>query len=228
MTPHREQAFWSYEDLALFLGATLPAFFLAAFLTRPIPFPDEGVRQIAFQSLFYALLVIVLYFLIARYRRPVWRALGWTFSFRWASLCVLAGPVMAIALAALAAALHAPDETAIQNLVTDRVSRVVVMLFVAWFGPLFEELAFRGFLLPLLERSTGGWPAIFLTAIPFALLHGTTVRWSWQALLVIGLAGVVFGWVRVKTGSTTASALVHIGYNSTLAAFYLVQQAGVR
>jgi membrane protease YdiL (CAAX protease family) len=218
-------AFWSYEDLALFIGATLPAFFLAVFITRPIRFPNEGVKQIAFQALFYLLLTMVLYALIARYGRPVWRSLGWTLSFRWAPLCAMAGPAMAIGLAAFAAMLHAPPETTIQNLVTDRLSRIAVALFVSFLGPLFEELVFRGFLLPLFERSSGGWAAIFLTAIPFALLHGTTVHWSWQALVVIAIAGVVFGFVRVRTGSTAASALVHVGYNSTLFAVYLIQNA---
>ena len=222
------EAFWSWEDLMLFLGATLPAFFIAVFITRPIHFSSDGVRQIAFQSTFYALLVIVLYFLIARYRHPVWRSLGWTFSFRWASLCAIAGPLLALTLSALASLMHAPGETAIENLVTDRTSRVVVMLFVAIFGPLFEELAFRGFLLPLFQKAVGAWLSIFLTAIPFALLHGSTLHWSWQSMMVIGLAGVVFGWARVKTGSTTASAMVHVGYNSTFAAFFLIQQSGAR
>ena len=45
--------FWSYEDLMLFLGATLPAFVIASFAVRPIHFPNDGVRQVAFQSLLY-------------------------------------------------------------------------------------------------------------------------------------------------------------------------------
>jgi membrane protease YdiL (CAAX protease family) len=220
---NQEHPFWSYEDLMLFLGATLPAFFLAMLAIRPLHLPNDGVRQIAFQSIFYVLLTGVLYLLIARYGRPFWRSLGWTSEFRGALWCVIAGPVMAIGLAALAAVLHARGESMIQNLVTDRLSRVVVMLFVSFFGPLFEELIFRGFLLPLLARTVGKWPAIFLTAVPFALLHGTTVRWSWQAMLVIGLAGVAFGFARVKTGSTTAAAIVHVGYNSTLFALFLIQ-----
>jgi len=218
-----EHPVWSYEDVMLFLGSTLPLFLAATFVVRPIHFPSEGVRQIAFQSVFYALLVCVLYLLLLRYHQPFWRSLGFTLSFRWVSLCVIAGPALAIGLAALAASMHAPGETAIQNLVTDRLSRIVVMLFVVVFGPLFEELVFRGFLLPLFQKSAGDWAAILLTAAPFALLHGTTVRWAWQSMFVIGLAGVAFGFTRVKTGSTAASSIVHIGYNATFFAFFLVQ-----
>ena len=90
-------------------------------------------------------------------------------------------------------------------------------------GPIFEELVFRGFLYPLFARSIGAWPAILATAIPFALLHGQQSEWAWQLLAPIGLAGVAFGWVRYKTGSTVASTLVHIGYNATAVAVYLMQ-----
>src|SRR5262249_29719351 len=128
-----EKAFWSYEDLMLFLGSTLPAYMIALFAVRPFHFPSDGVKQIGFQSIFYALLLTVLYFLIARYGRPFSRSLGWTFSFRGVWLCVAVGPVLAIALAALAARLHAPAETMVENLVSDRLSRVLVMLFVCVF-----------------------------------------------------------------------------------------------
>ncbi len=220
---NEEKAFWSYEDLMLFLGSTLPAYLISLSAIRPFHFPSEGVKQIVFQSIFYALLLTVLYFLIARYGHPLWRSLGWTFSFRGAWVCVAVGPVLAIVLAALAAQLHAPAETMIENLVSDRLSRALVMLFVCLLGPIFEELVFRGFLLPLFQRSMGEWAAILLSAAPFALLHGATVHWAWQSLLVIGLAGVAFGFARVKTGSTTAPAIVHAGYNSTLFAAFLIQ-----
>jgi membrane protease YdiL (CAAX protease family) len=220
----QETPLWSYEDLMLFLGATLPAFLIATFAIRPIHFPDIGVQQVAFQLLWYVLLVATLYGLLARYRRPFWRSLGWTIPFRGFVACVAAGPVLAVGLAALAAVLHAPEESAIQNLVTDRLSRVVVMLFVALLGPIFEELIFRGFLLPLFEKSAGPWAAVIMTAFLFALLHGPTVGWAWQSILVIGLAGVAFGVARVATGSTTASTVVHVGYNSTLAAVFLLQK----
>ena len=48
----------------------------------------------------------------------------------------------------------------------------------------------------------------------FALLHGPEYQWAWQQLLVVGLAGVAFGYVRYKTGSTTARrSLLHSAYN---------------
>ncbi len=219
-----ERAFWSYEDLMLFLGATLPSYLIALFLIRPFHFPSAGVQQVVFQGIFYAFLLVILYFLIKRYDRPFWPSLGWTFSFENPWLYIVAGPVLAIGLAALASALHAPAETVIENLVSDRLSRVLVALFVVLLGPFFEEMVFRGFVLPLFERSMGASAAILLSSIPFALLHGTTVRWAWQSILVIGLAGIAFGIARVRTQSTTASAILHVTYNATLFSFFLVQK----
>jgi membrane protease YdiL (CAAX protease family) len=76
-------------------------------------------------------------------------------------------------------------------------------------------MLFRGFLLPLLVRSIGPWLGIILTAVPFALLHGAQNHWAWQPVLLIGIAGIAFGYVRYKTGSTTAAFLMHAAYNAT-------------
>jgi membrane protease YdiL (CAAX protease family) len=99
-----------------------------------------------------------------------------------------------------------------------------VALFGALAGPIFEELVFRGFLQPLLARSMAAWIAILLTAVPFALLHGPGFGWAWQSVIIVGIAGVVMGYVRNRTGSTAASALVHIGYNSTLFVGFILQR----
>ncbi len=68
-------------------------------------------------------------------------------------------------------------------------------------APFVEELIFRGFLLPLIAKSVGPWLAIVLTAILFALPHGAQNEWAWQQLTLIALAGVAFGFVRVRTGA---------------------------
>jgi len=221
----RENPAWSYEDLVLFLGAMLPCFTAALLLVHQIRFPSDGVRSMTLQFVFYVLLLGALYALIAgRYHQPFWRSLGWTIPSRGILLCILAGPALAIALAALGALLRAPEELVIQNLMTDRLSLIAVVAFGSVLGPFFEELVFRGFIFPLLARSLGAWPGILLTAVAFALVHGSQFRWSWQAILVIGLAGVSFGAARYKTGSTAAATAIHIGYNSTLFAVFLLQR----
>ena len=94
-------------------------------------------------------------------------------------------------------------------------------------GPVCEELAFRGFLMPLLVRSFGWVAGIIGAALPFALLHGDQYSWTWQYIVLVAFAGMVFGWVRYRTGSTMASALMHSTYNATFYAAYVIGGAKI-
>jgi membrane protease YdiL (CAAX protease family) len=225
-TEPRDYPFWTYEDLGLLIGAVIPALLLAWLVVHWIPLPVGAAQALVYQSLFYAFLLTVLYLLVAwRYEQPFWQSLGWT-RFRLAFLFVAVGPVLAIGTSALGVWLRAPDlPSPIQGLISDRRSLFITMLFATVFGPIFEELLFRGFLFPLLARSTGPWLGIVLTAVPFALIHGDQYHWSWQWVTLVGLAGAVFGFVRYKTGSTAASTLVHAGYNATFFVGYLIQKS---
>jgi membrane protease YdiL (CAAX protease family) len=228
MTPQpesREYPFWTYEELGLLVGSVIPIFLLVSlvgYFTRL----KGGAAAMVVQSLFYALLLGVLYLLVAwRYGQPFWKSLGWT-AFRLPFLVAAAGPILAISSSAAGVFLKAPPlPSPIEDLISDRRSLFIMMLFLTLIGPVFEELMFRGFLFPLLARSTGPWPAIFVTAALFALVHGYQYRWSWQHLTVVGLAGSVFGLVRYKSGSTAASTLVHTGYNATLFIGFVVQKS---
>jgi membrane protease YdiL (CAAX protease family) len=229
MTPEpepRKSPFWTYEDLGLFIGSVIPVFLLAILIVQMVPIPGGVVRAMVYQSLIYALLLGVLYLLVAwRYQRPFWGSLGWSV-FRLPFLCAAVGPVLAIATSTLGVFLKAPPfPSPIEDLISDRRSLFIMMLFLTVFGPVFEELVFRGFLFPLLARSLGPWPGILLAATPFALVHGSQYHWSWQHLTIVGLAGVVFGVVRYKTGSTAAATLAHTGYNATLFVGFLVQKS---
>jgi len=232
MTPSQDQrAFWSFEDLALFLGAILPAWLVGALVIRfgrtlaPSAFANNAVRALAFQSAIYALLVGALYMVIAfRYRRPFWQSMGWVAPQQGKWWCILGGPALAIGLSILGVVLRTPAiPTPVESLISGPGSLFLVAFFAVVLGPVFEELLFRGFLQPLLQGAVGAWAAIVLAAAGFALLHGQEYQWAWQQLLVIGLAGMAFGYARHKTGSTAAGALLHGGYNLTFFVGYLIQ-----
>jgi membrane protease YdiL (CAAX protease family) len=225
-TEPREYPFWTYEDLGLFVGSLLPVYLLTQLVVYVAPLHSGAAKAIVVQSMFYALPLGVLYLLIAwRYAEPFWGSLRWT-TFPLPFLCAAAGPALAIASSTLGVFLKAPPvPSPVEDLISDRRSLFIMMLFLTVFGPVFEELVFRGFLFPLLARSVGPWPGILLAATPFALVHGSQYHWSWQHLTVVGLAGVVFGFARYKTGSTAAATLVHTGYNATLFVGFLVQKS---
>lgn len=229
MTPQaepREHPFWSYEDLGIFIGSIIPVFLMAMLVVHLIPLQSAAVRAMLYQLLVYGLLLGVLYLLVAwRYEQPFWQALRWT-PFRLPFLYAAVGPLLAIGTSMLGVVLKAPPlPSPIEDLISDRRSLFIMMLFLTIFGPVFEELIFRGFLFPLLARSVGPWLGILLTAVPFALVHGSEYHWSWQHLTLVGLDGAVFGFVRYRTGSTAAATLVHTGYNATLFIGFLVQKS---
>ncbi len=220
--PERRAPIWGYQDLALFLSAVLPSLALAALLWRasrmlaPGWFASDAVRTLVFQSFMYVFLVGALYLVVAlRYGQPFWASLGWTFPIPYAWLMLAAGPALTFVLSALGVILRAPlDSSQIEILIKSRASLGAIILFGVLLAPIFEEMIFRGFLLPLLVRSLGPWPGIVLTAVPFALLHGAQNHWAWQPVLLIGIAGLAFGYVRYKTGSTTSAFLMHSAYNA--------------
>ena len=220
--PERRAPIWGYQDLALFLSAILPSLALAGLLLRasrmvaPSLFFSDAARTLVFQSFMYVFLVGALYLVTAwRYGEPFWGALGWTFPIPHPWLLLFAGPALTIALSGIGVILHAPtDSSQIEVLIKSRASLAAVMLFGVVLAPIFEEMLFRGFLFPLLARSVGAWPGIVLTAVPFGLLHGAQNHWAWQPVVLIGVAGIAFGYVRYKTGSTTAAFLMHSAYNA--------------
>jgi uncharacterized protein len=219
------EAFWGYQDLALFIGAVFPCAFLGAVLVRALHISSQAGRILLFQMLMYALLFAVLYALISiRHRRPFWPSLSWSRRVRFPINWIVGGLLLALATSALGATMKAPqvpDE--IRALITGRGSLIAVLVFVVVLGPIFEELVFRGFLLPLLVRTFGSAAGILLTALPFALLHGAQNEWAWQQITMIGIAGAAFGYAKVRTGSTAASTLLHSGFNLMGALAYLYE-----
>ena len=71
----------------------------------------------------------------------------------------------------------------------------------------------RGVLLPSLARAWGegraAWLAILVTALVFAAIHLDAYRFLFTLAL-----GVVFGFVRLRTGSLWPSVLAHAGLNT--------------
>lgn len=224
--------FWNYQDLLLFAALAVPAL-LAAFLVALGVFFVTGWRPEAkaaallpAQFLGYGFWFLALYGLLKlRYGRPFWHSLAWIRPARgamWMSL--FAGPLVALGIAVLGALLHTPEiDMPIREFLKDPLSIALLFVFAITLGPVCEELAFRGFLLPLVMRSVGPAAGVFVAALPFALLHGPQYGWSWRHVLLITLAGAAFGWARYRTGSTAAATLMHAGYNLTFFTAFLVQ-----
>jgi membrane protease YdiL (CAAX protease family) len=141
----------------------------------------------------------------------------------------------------------------------DKIFRVpgaawLLFAFGVTFAPFFEEICFRGFLLPVVctacdwmyERFTGEptrpnlenghpqWslPAMLIgsiaTSIPFALIHGEQTAHAVGPMLLLVCVSLVLCWARLSTRSLAASVMVHASYNFLLFSLMLLGTGGFR
>jgi hypothetical protein len=227
--PWSTYPFWGYHDVLLFAGLSLPSLLagMAVALTagRILPMPGKAMPVLLAQFMGYGIWFFSLYALFRfRYGRPFWESLAWRGTRRQLAAGMMLGPVVALNIAVISALLQAPQvDMPIRGLLRDRTSVALVGIFATTLGPLCEELAFRGFLMPLLVKTLGRAAGVALAALPFALLHGPQYGWSWPHVLLVGLAGVCFGLARQITGSTAAAAAMHAAYNLTFFTGFLLQ-----
>jgi membrane protease YdiL (CAAX protease family) len=221
--PQRESyPFWGYSDLIVFFGLALPCLFLGAIVVKffvhvfHLRVGSMALELVPAQFLGYGFLFFTLYLILKfHYHQPFWQSLRWVRTERpSAARSVLYGFLLAFVVVLLGAALRTPDvQTPMKQLLSDRKSILLISIFAITLGPLCEELAFRGFLQPVLVRSFGPAGGIVLAAIPFGLLHLSQYGGSWRHGLLITVAGIGFGCMRYISGSTRAAALMHAGYN---------------
>jgi len=74
-------------------------------------------------------------------------------------------------------------------------------------APVFEELLFRGFLLPGLRPALGAVGAALLSSIAFALPH---LQYDAVDVAAVCVLGLLFAGVRLKTGSTLLTIALHL------------------
>lgn len=229
--PEREP-FWTYSDLAIFIGLTIPSLLLGLGLVRALEFLfriQPKIRMLELlpaQFLGYGLMFTGLMLLFRwQYHRPFWSSLGWTPLRMPALLVVAAGLAAAFGVSAISVLLQTPTTTnPMTEMLENPTSLVLVAVFGVTLGPLFEELAFRGFLQPLLVRTFGVAAGVLVAAVPFGLLHYQEYGNSWRHAVLISLAGAAFGAIRQFTGSTKAATLMHASYNALFFVALLAQR----
>ncbi len=142
--------------------------------------------------------------------------------------------------------LPGPTNAPIEKLFQTPAQAWLLFAFGVTIAPFFEELFFRGFLLPALstacdwtvERIThaparpldqNGHPqwsipamsiSAILTSIPFALVHAEQTAHAIGPFVLLVCVSLVLCWARLSTRSLAASTLLHASYNFLL--FFLM------
>ena len=83
-----------------------------------------------------------------------------------------------------------------------------LFLSVAIVTPIAEELFFRGYVLDAINRIHGDWTAIIWSAMLFGLVHVDPFTMG-QAFM----GGIIYGWIRMRTGSLLPSIACHMMWN---------------
>jgi len=145
-----------------------------------------------------------------------------------------------------------PDHAPINDLFHTSTEAWMLFCFGITLAPFFEEMAFRGFLLPsfatavdwMLERTSAQprlplteschpqWsrPAMIagagLTSLPFALIHGYQTGYSLGPFLLLYVVSMLLCWIRLRTRSLAASTFVHATYNLIIFLMLLIGTGG--
>jgi uncharacterized protein len=220
---------WSGWDVLLIAALAFVSMLVlqigVLFAAQRLLYPRENIAVVAQKPILLLLSQFLIYIPVAvcmfalvegKYHVPFWKAIHWNWPpGRWPLSALALGAVMLVALNLLQLVLPMPKDTPFEHLFDSPRDAYLLALLAVTVGPLMEELFFRGFLYPVIERRIGALWAITLTALPFGLLHLQQYGWAWAAGFVIFLVGVICGAVRAATKSVASSFLVHVGYNGT-------------
>jgi CAAX protease family protein len=150
--------------------------------------------------------------------------------------------------------LPGPSHTPIEEVFREPGAAWLLFIFGVTFAPFFEEMFFRGFLLPSLatacdwiaEKMTHSSPrplaenghpqwsfpamaiASILTSLPFAGMHAAQTGYSLGPFLLLVGVSLVLCAVRLWTRSLAASTMVHACYNFMLFSIMLISTHGFR
>jgi membrane protease YdiL (CAAX protease family) len=162
------------------------------------------------------------------------------------------GLILSFAVQAMSSLTTLPKNIPIDNFFRTQSDVWLVTAFGILLAPLFEEVLFRGFLLPAfaiaydwlsLPRTPAAreqWhsnnmltrPALVfsavLTSIGFAALHAEQIGFAWPVLILLFCVSLILCFVRLRLRSVMASTLIHASYNATIFLTAFVATGGYR
>ena len=111
-------------------------------------------------------------------------------------------------------------------------SNVIILLFyfinLVIAAPIVEELFFRGYLLDKLRTKHSDIFSIIVTGLFFGLVHWSPYYYFWHDLvdfspiLFTGIGGILYAWLRIKTGSIWPSIICHSIWNLFVGVIFML------
>ncbi len=162
------------------------------------------------------------------------------------------GLILSITVQAISSLATMPKNIPMDDFFRTQSDVWLITFFGTLVAPFFEEVAFRGFLLPAfaiaydwlsLPRTPAAHEAwrsnnkltppslVFsavLTSILFAAIHGFQTSFAWPVLILLFCVSLALSYVRIRLRSVMASTLIHVSYNATIFVFAFIATGGYR
>jgi membrane protease YdiL (CAAX protease family) len=246
--PEDLQISWSWVHFLVFLAFTViclvvvPSSFMLYYAPHQKMTAEQLQRyllskpQVAIGStiVVYAAILFFLYVTLALLRgQPFWRGLGWrkiqpkdAGMPKVPIVYFLTGCGLSILVFGLTAVMKPPENTPIEEVFKFRQTAMLFVAMAVLVAPLVEETVFRGYLYPMFARWIGVGPSIIVTGVLFGLMHGPQLGGAKSLIALLTFVGIVFTYVRSRTGSVFASYLMHVGYNSLIGLSLILETHG--
>lgn len=266
---HRPPRFPNFGDLGLLLVLLICGWICAGILVATaLHYHLYGASKItqAFNDIHYTLGSEAAWYLFSFLGclilfPAVWH-MGFFRGLEWNGRAVLrnrarlaAALIACIALATVdAILLPGPTQAPIDEIFREPGAAWLLFAFGITLAPFFEEMGFRGFLLPALctaydwamenirhlppppvdEDGKADWsPAAMivgsvLTSVPFALMHAEQTGWSLGPFVLLVCVSLILCWIRLSTRSLAASTVVHACYNLLLFSLMMAGTGGFK
>lgn len=172
------------------------------------------------QFSWYTLILVVymIRFVQGTLHRSFWESIRWNWPQRTWPLLIPLGVAMVL-LQYFERFFHLPAHVPIEEFLKTPAAAIMTGVLAVSFGPLMEELYFRGFLYPVVARRYGMMAAILVTSSLFGFIHAAQLAFAWGLVSIIFVVGLVLTIVRATLRSVGASFIVHVSYNSALFVF---------
>jgi membrane protease YdiL (CAAX protease family) len=216
----------------IFIGTVIGFYLLASWLYM-VMFPGSEIepKTVIFQTLAFHLPVLGLFGLMLRLAKVYGNEL---FGFSWKKAPALLGLSVIFYLAALpllwvcsalyqillhhfGCDLFLQDIAAILTVPAPWLVRTALFFIIIIVAPAFEEIVFRGILLPFMVRRIGFWPGMLLLSVVFGGMH-----LHLPSFLPLFLLSVMFSLAYARTQSLLVPIGMHIVFNGVTVALLLL------
>ncbi|MFQ5778914.1 MAG: lysostaphin resistance A-like protein [Terriglobia bacterium] len=174
------------------------------------------------QTIYYALLVLLLYALLRARRLPFWSSLALRrLSAAHLGAAVAIGALLALLIQFASVIVPPPETLPIERLFSSRAAAWLIIAASLLIAPLVEELIFRGYIYTLFEHRLGVAAAVLASGLLFGSIHFPQLYPGYFQMLLLCVVGIVFSLTRAQTGTLLASIVAHFAYNATLNLLFL-------